>query len=48
MIKTAALIYLILISHSEKDETEWHFQTQSFKFSFLNTMLIVVWGLGKT
>jgi len=30
-----------------KDNKKWHFQTQSFTFSFPKTMLIVVWGWGK-
>jgi len=43
-IKTATLTYLILISHSEKHKTKWHFQTQSFTFSFPNVYCCV--GVG--
>jgi len=30
-----------------KAKTKWKFQTQTFKFSFPKTLLIVVWGPGK-
>ena len=45
IIKRAALTYLILIRHSERQNKMAHIQT--FQFNFLNTMLTVVWGLGK-
>ena len=47
IIKTAAVIYLILVIHSEKDKTNWLLRSQSFKFSFRNMMLILRGGWGK-
>jgi hypothetical protein len=46
ILKRTPLTYLIIKSHSEGGKTIWHFQSQSFKFSFSNKMLIVVWGWG--
>ena len=46
-IQTCALIFLSFINHSQKNTTKWHFQTECFKFSCPNTMIIVVLGLGK-